>query len=482
MKTTNQLSKQVSERVLRDEGLQVALSLLLLLAVFLYQVVKARLRFRYDDNLGMPQNLHASGSVAFVVTSALLVAFLPRIARISSRLVLAVVVLVATLVLVSTFTQIRGMDWTGLDVPQDTFLLAMQAQQQGPFAFIATYNDRGNPDGWDLGWPGFEEYAEQVHRLVDRLGLAALGRSKWVGEADNLLGYGRPFMHPPLFFILLGSWMRVFGNTPLSATLFMWISAAVWGCVCFFLLRSLRPRAAVFLTFLFVTLPTSIMYAWYPTYDVLAGMMLFLGYGLFLIAVRQKSRSRVFLGSVVLGSSVMLRLTSLFFVALLFVAFAYVVLRGRRALVELLLHGGGLAVAPLVLRLLGYNPLLTLVTAKVRQDVFYRQTVTSLLTQLPVVLYLGIPLLVLSAFSVYRARKRLFADLANVLALVPLAAAVLLAYATRLSPDFPRTMIGVSGCLLFSMASEVERWPRSPVSQSVLVGANLAFLTLVTVA
>lgn len=464
--------------ILSPGGYQVAVSLLLLLAVLVYQLVKYRIPLHYVGSLGRPLGVNPYAVVVFVGLSILLVLSLRRISQLSNGLLAALAISVLAFALVAAYTGVRGIDWTGKDVPQESMVLATEVQRQGIARFLATYNDRGNPVVLNSA-----EYTAATVRLVDTLGLGSLARAKWRGQMDQALL--RPHQHPPLFFIILGGWLRLFGNTPLSATFLMWTSVAIWGGLCFLALeRTVARPTAAFLALLFVTLPTTVQLTWYPTYDVLAGLTLFCGYFLTVNAAKTTRGVYAFLGGLLLGVSVMLRFTSASLALFTAVALACTVAARRgRFVTGLLWHGAGLLLVPCVLGLAGYNPILTVVTGAAFQQVFYgsyRSVASPLLSRLPSILYLGIPLLVLSIRGLLSISRRLGSDPSALLYLAPYVAAIPLALITKLSADLPRLMIGVSACILLGLANATREWPESSFARSALVGVNPAFTTLVT--
>jgi hypothetical protein len=185
-----------------------------------------KLSFRYEETLGEKINVNLLAALFFIAISVLLTVFTPKIVQLKNKIAIALVVIGISLALSTSYTFMRGIDWTGKDVPQDSFALAMEVQRQGVPDFIATYNDRGNP-----GLPGSSSYANNVYNSLRSLGLEQMAHNYWVGRMET--SFGRPYMHPPIFFIVLAGWQYIFGNTQLSATIFMWMSTAIWGLICF---------------------------------------------------------------------------------------------------------------------------------------------------------------------------------------------------------------------------------------------------------
>ena len=160
-------------------------------------------------------------------------------------------------------------------------------------------------------------------------------------------------------------------------------------------------------------------------------------------------------------------------------AFLYLVFRRRQTIGGLFLFLLGLTIFPTILLMAGYNPILTLITAKFRQDIYYGEKAITLLKRLPVFLYLGIPLIVLTGFGILKNLKELIKDTKGIFILIPLLEMILVGLVTRLTSDFSRNMIGISACLILGI-SFIDNWPKSERLQSILIGINLAFVALTT--
>jgi hypothetical protein len=459
---------------------QAAISLLGLLCILAYQLLKRYLSFRALGDLQSEDKIEWGAVALFGSISAVLVIFMPKIISTSSRLRATLLISVTTVALLASYTWIKGLAWTSLDVALDTVVLASEANRLGPLEFIDTYNDRGNPDPND---PLMD--AAKVFDIIDRLGLRAVADDKWAGRMDNSLG--RPYMHPPLFFIVLGWWFQAFGDDRLSATIFMWLALAVFGVAFFMIVRRMTtPESALFSSFLFITIPTTFLSAWYPTYDILSALALFLGYWLVLRGLRSTSYVSVFSGGIMFGLSIMFRLTSLLPALFIFIALLCMIISRYGTILRAIpLYVIGCGAIPVLLLLLGYNPTLTLVTGVVRQQIYYGhysyEHTTPLLLRLPIILYLGVPLIILGFIALLRIRVNPQTDENTWLMLAMFAATVVLAYTTRLTSDFARVTMGTNACILLSIAYTVRgcQWPK--FSKAILVGVNLVFITLITV-
>jgi hypothetical protein len=455
-----------------DDRIITLTSLALFGAILLYQLTKSFIGFHYEDNLGQTAIVNPLAMLLFLGVSILVIASTPAILNAKNRLTISIVIVSFSLLLSVSFSFGRKLDWTNMDVPQDSVALAQDVQRAGVLPFVATYNDRGNP-----GPAGSSPYATSVHALLNSLGLDRLAAAKWLGAMPT--DYGRPFMHPPLFFLILAGWQSLFGASMLAATVFMWIVTAMWGWLCYALLDKLEVNASIFLTLLFITLPTTIQDTWFPTYDVLSGAFLMAGFTLFILAF-QRARLRLYLfAGLAFSLSLMFRLTSIFFILILALALLYLLLRARQRLTGLLLLALGLLSVPLVFLALGYNPLLTLVTAMYRQEIFYDNTAVTLIKRLPVIFYLGIPILTLAAYAAAKHARTALQSPNLIFLLIPILAALPLAIETRLSPDFHRNMIGISGCMVLALAV-LGAWPASKRSQVILIAINLLFTLLTT--
>jgi hypothetical protein len=463
---------RLNREAISSEKVQILLCLLILCLVFLYQVLKGPLNLHIEKTSGQVTNVNLPAAFFFIAASALLIVFTPKIALVKNNIAAAAAIFGISFALCASYTLMRGIDWTNLDVPQNSLALAAGVRAQGVSDFIATYNDRGNP-----GPPGSSAYANQVYDALRFLGMEQMAQAYWVGKMPTNLG--RPFMHPPTFFILLAGWQVLFGNTPFSAAIFMWISTALWGVICFILLKAVRPQSAGFLTLLFITLPTTIMDTWFVTYDVACGMLLLLGFGLAVLAASKKSRGLYFLSGLALGASIMFRLTALFFVALVPLALLYLVARRLQPASSLWMHGLGLLLFPTAFWAAGYNPVLTIITAKFRQDTFYAAHPTPFIFRLPEILYLGIPILVLIAFGVFKHFSALVKSNSAIWVFLPLVAMIPIAITTRLTADFHRNMLGISACFLLGISLS-ENWPQSRFYQALYVGSNISFVLLRT--
>jgi len=473
MKSIQNFFNRNKDLLLSNEKMQISISLIILGLIFLYQLIKSRLNFQYQNSPGNVINISLPALILFIAVSIVLVVLTPKLVKLENKKIIALAIFCSSFLVSASYTLMRGIDWTLSDESQDSFELAMEVQRQGVPEFIATYNDRGNP-----GVLGTSQYANNVYGVLRSLGLEQMAKSYWVGRMETQLA--RPYMHPPTFFIVLAGWLHIFGNTQLSATIFMWICTAIWGLTCFLLLDALQSKASVFLTLLFITLPTTIIDTWLTTYDGLSGMFLMAGFGLFILATFKKNNRFYFISGIAFGVSIMFRLTSLFFVLLFPIVLLILVSTRRQFVSSILLFLLGLFIFPFLLLIAGYNPILTLVTAKFRQDAYYAgKSMISALERLPVFFYLGISLIILIAFGILRRSKELIKSTKGIWILLPLIAMILIAIITRLTSDFHRNMLGVSGCFIFSLSC-LENWPQSRKYQALYIGIDLAFVLLIT--
>jgi hypothetical protein len=204
-----------------------------------------------------------------------------------------------------------------------------------------------------------------------------------------------------------------------------------------------------------------------------------IGYGLFILAYSKKKNVLQLFSGLAFGASVMFRLTSLFFTVLILIVLLFLIAKREQPLSSIFLFTLGLAIFPIALFFAGYNPILTIVTAKYRQDTYYGERVLSLLQRLPVFLYLGIPTIILYFFGILRHFRELINSTKGLWILLPLIAMIPIAITTRLTPDFPRNMLGINACFILGI-SLLENWPQSRLYQAIYVGINICFVLLTT--
>lgn len=445
-----------------------AFACLLIFEIFLiYQLSKPFLINRNYDIWGSLNAFDLSAGFWFFAGAALLTWATPRLGKVKNNIISAGILIVLSMWLSISYTFLVRNDWSGLDVPYDSVGLAREVQTQGALSFIQTYNDRGNPTQ--------TEFANPVQKAIEKLGLQSLARDKWIGSQP--IHFGRPFMHPPLFFIILAGWMELFGSSEWSATWFMWLSTAVWVAMIYWFLYKLNTNHPAFFTGLFLSLPGIVIDTWFPNYDVIAGITAAAGFGLFILAFQSHKRFFFGLSGSLLGFSMMVRLTNVFIILAVIIGIILLFSKKLITMKSITFWGLGVLLIPVIVLLVGYNPFLTVITAKFRQDVFYASTQAHLGMQLASITFLGFSLLIL-VFSGFLKTPVFSKNWTFIL--MPLLASVFMAMTTSLSFDFHRNMLGVSACFILALAVS-KNTPNTPWVQSVMVGVNLAYTLLVTV-
>ncbi len=109
----------------------------------------------------------------------------------------------------------RNLSWPGSDVAINNFNAALIAIDEGPVELISTWNARANP----YVEPNYLHNPQELQTRINTLGLDWLVGSRW-DRRDLPQNNNRMHMHPPGGPVVLGIWLKLFGKSHLSATVY----------------------------------------------------------------------------------------------------------------------------------------------------------------------------------------------------------------------------------------------------------------------
>jgi hypothetical protein len=150
--------------------------------------------------------------------------------------------------------------WEGSDVAWTNYNLAKEVVEYGPLFIVDTWNNRANP----FDSIGFDPIAKaQTRKTIEDNKINWLSGNRW--DVRNLpidKFNNRPFMHPPLAPIIMGSWLSIFPVARFSVQAFMIVINLLSFILIFVLFKkdSVNNNAFYLLLFSIVTTPIAILF------------------------------------------------------------------------------------------------------------------------------------------------------------------------------------------------------------------------------
>jgi len=216
--------------------------------------------------------------------------------------------------------------------------------------------------------------------------------------------------HPPTWFIIMGSWQKIFGGSDFSFKLLIKIITLLYYLSAFIVLKSLYEKAnnkqILQILTVFAFLPTFLMQSLVPKTDILLGLI-----SIWILYFLMKNRSsKININDLIVGlvfsAAILTKFTSIIIVIPIIVF--YLIKYSYKSVPKLCVAGISTLIIPLILYLIfDYNVLLNILTGKAEQTIKVDERVPSAIGYIiDIVLYgqfrVGIPYVILMLVFIFK--------------------------------------------------------------------------------
>jgi hypothetical protein len=295
--------------------------------------------------------------------------------------------------------------WDGSDVAWYNYDAGEEVAKYGADYIVSTWNTRANPfDTVNENDVFPKEAREMFVKDIYKDYMKMFIGDRWDVKSLNLdRNNNRPYMHPPLTPVIIGLWLKVFPYGRYSAQILMILLNLIVYSLIFAKYFKEKTNRFYVLFFAIITTPVAILFI-NPSAEQLATMLLALSAGLLVYRDLKGSFYIPLLSGIIMGLAFYTKFIVAFYI--LFQLIALIINYRNITIKPASGYILGLLSVFLVFTLSGYYFWLTILTGKVVTELYIQANSPVTIPQLFIKLYyFGLPLLILTAYMLYRIKS-----------------------------------------------------------------------------